>query len=119
MKAQPTDQGLYYIVNISSIAGRATVPNYGGYTASKHAIIGMTRVAAKEVYSAGIRINAVCPGMVETPMAAGVGTEEGIAALKAGGLLMPPEEIANAVICACSAPYMTGHQLVVDAGYTC
>ena len=97
--------------------------NFGAYAASKHAIIGMTKVAALDYVSDGIRINAICPGSVETPalrahMAKDPAIAKGILATQPGGRLGLPEEIAEAVIWLCSdrASFVTGESFVVDGG---
>lgn len=116
MKSQPVDQGPYYNVNMASVAGIGARPTFAGYSASKHAIVGLSRAAAQEVFPAGIRVNSVCPGLVETPMALSLFTEEEAIAKKDS--FIPPREIANVVIYACSSPNMSGHQIVVDAART-
>ncbi len=95
------------IVNTSSGAGLMGFAGLSAYVASKHAVIGLTKTAALEYARAGIRINAVCPGTVRTPMLEGfVGGDE--AALQAMGKMMPigrlatAEEIAQAVVWLCS-----------------
>jgi NAD(P)-dependent dehydrogenase (short-subunit alcohol dehydrogenase family) len=94
------------------------------YSASKHAIIGLTQSAALEYAAQGIRINAVCPGMTDTPMTVTVSQNydpEMVKALLARapiGRFAEPEEIAAAVVWLCSpaASYMVGHALAVDGG---
>jgi NAD(P)-dependent dehydrogenase (short-subunit alcohol dehydrogenase family) len=123
---QMRKQGSGAIVNCSSIGGLVGSPRRGVYQASKHGIIGATKSAALEYAAQGIRINAVCPGLIHTPMAdqmmAGGQTEALNAMLKevAIGRLGRPEEIANAVLWLCSpfASLVVGHSLVVDGGYT-
>jgi NAD(P)-dependent dehydrogenase (short-subunit alcohol dehydrogenase family) len=109
------------IVNISSIAGILALPNSSLYTASKHAVIGLTKTVALEQIRHGIRINSVCPGAVHTPMLQRVmGSEkiEGILKNQPIGRLAAPSEIAEAVLFLASekASYIVGHSLVVDGG---
>lgn len=112
------------IVNTSSAAGIQAVPGLISYTASKHAVAGMTKVAAVEYAGAGIRVNAVNPGGVNTPMMAGL-SEAAAQADDAPnahpiGRSAEPEEIANAVVWLCSdeASFVVGHNFVVDGGMT-
>ncbi|HVV38698.1 MAG TPA: glucose 1-dehydrogenase [Acidimicrobiales bacterium] len=111
------------IVNTSSGAGLMGFAGLSAYVASKHAVIGLTKTAALEYARAGIRINAVCPGTVRTPMLEGfTGGDE--ATLQAMGKMMPlgrlatPDEIAAAVVWLCSdeASYVTGMAMPVDGG---
>lgn len=113
------------IVNIASIAGVVGFANAAAYVAAKHGVVGLTKVAALEYAQRGVRVNAVCPGFVATPMIAGIGiTSESpsgaaIAARHPIGRLGTPEEIAAAVIwlCADAAAFVTGSALLVDGGY--
>lgn len=111
------------IVNVSSGAGLRGFAQLPDYVASKHGVIGLTRSAALEVARSGIRINAVCPGSVRTPMLEGfAGGDEG--ALKAMGRMSPigrlgtPEEIAAAIVWLCSsdASFLTGSVVSADGG---
>ncbi len=112
------------IVNTASVAGLVGVPNMAAYSASKHAVVGLTRSAALEWARKGIRINVLCPGTVRTPMLrAYVGGDEDLleAAGRHGspmGRLGTPEEIAGAALWLCSdaAGYVTGHAMAVDGG---
>lgn len=112
------------IVNTSSTAGVAAIPNIGLYTASKHAVIGLTKAGALEVARSGIRINAVAPGPVETGllhrMVDGHVDTAQIAASVPMGRISRPEEIAQAIVWLCSdaASYVTGHTLMADGGLT-
>lgn len=112
------------IVNTASIVGHVAFANFSPYNASKHAVLGLTRTAALEGWPHGIRVNAVSPGPVETPMAAiGFGSIDNLhAALKAMPVGRPgtPEEIAGPVLFLLSsaASYINGHSLVVDGGFT-
>ena len=117
-------QGSGAIVNTSSTAGVAAIPNIGLYTASKHAVIGLTKASALEVARSGIRINAVAPGPVETGllhrMVDGHVDPAQIAASVPMGRISSPEEIARVILWLCSdaASYVTGHTLVADGGLT-
>jgi NAD(P)-dependent dehydrogenase (short-subunit alcohol dehydrogenase family) len=113
------------VVNCSSNSGIAGLPNLGAYTASKHGVIGLTKSAALEYAPLGIRVNAVCPGPVETPMVkkALVDAPEHMAEVIKEiplGRLGRAEEIASAVLWLCSpqAGFVIGHALVVDGGFT-
>jgi NAD(P)-dependent dehydrogenase (short-subunit alcohol dehydrogenase family) len=113
------------IVNCSSIGGLVGGARRGTYQASKHAVLGLTKSAALDYAARGIRINAVCPGIIHTPMLDKMMATQADA-LNAMlkdvpiGRLGRPEEIANAVLWLCSsaASLMVGHALVVDGGYT-
>jgi NAD(P)-dependent dehydrogenase (short-subunit alcohol dehydrogenase family) len=122
---QMRDQGSGAIVNCSSIGGLIGLPGRATYHASKHGVIGLTRSAALEYAAKGIRINAVCPGTIDTPMVANMLAKEpdAMAAIMKDqpiGRLGRPEEIASAVLWLCSpgASFVIGHALVVDGGYT-
>lgn len=113
------------IVNFASIAGLTGIGLSTAYTASKHAVIGLTRTASEDYARQGLRINAVCPGYVDTPMTRG--TAEILKAFvdrtenwTPMGRAAQPEELANAVVFLSSgrASYMTGSAMVVDGGYT-
>jgi NAD(P)-dependent dehydrogenase (short-subunit alcohol dehydrogenase family) len=119
------EQGSGAIVNCSSLGGLVGGAERGIYHAAKHGVIGFTKSAALEYAARGIRVNAVCPGLIQTPMsdqmvAAGQGD-----ALKAMEKSIPmgrvgrPEEIANAVLWLCSdaASYVTGQSISVDGGF--
>jgi 3alpha(or 20beta)-hydroxysteroid dehydrogenase len=105
------------IVNIASIYGPVGAPGYVAYTASKGAVLAMTKVAALEHAQHGIRVNAICPGPVRTPMS----EEEGDASVDITPLRRraEPEEISAAVAFLASddAVYITGAELAVDGGY--
>ncbi len=117
-------QGGGAIVNTSSTAGVAAIANIGLYTASKHAVIGLTKASALEVARSGIRINAVAPGPVQTGllqrMVDGHIDTAQIAASVPMGRISSPEEIAQVIVWLCSdaASYVTGHTLVADGGLT-
>lgn len=112
------------IVNCSSVAGLAGVARLPAYVASKHGIIGLTRAAALEYAKQGIRINAVCPGVIRTAMVdrlirAHPEMESQLIAGEPMGRIGTPEEIAAAVVWLCSesASFVTGHALAVDGGW--
>ena len=112
------------IVNCSSVAGLVGFKGLPAYVASKHGIIGLTRTAALEYAKENIRINAVCPGVIQTPMVERVtgGNAAVQAQFEAGepiGRLGQPEEVAAAVLWLCSeaASFVTGHAMVIDGGW--
>jgi NAD(P)-dependent dehydrogenase (short-subunit alcohol dehydrogenase family) len=113
------------IVNTSSGAGVIGIKNNAVYTAAKHGVIGLTRAAALEYAAKNVRINAVCPGYIDTPMIerfAGRSAEARakVIAEEPIGRMGTPEEIAATVVWMCSdaAGFMVGHALVVDGGQT-
>jgi NAD(P)-dependent dehydrogenase (short-subunit alcohol dehydrogenase family) len=114
------------IVNSSSVGGLVGFPGVGVYVASKHAVIGLTKTAALEYATQGIRVNAVSPGGIETPMfdrftaAIGSDAHDQMAAMHPIGRTGRPEEIAESVLWLCSdkASFVTGHTLVADGGFT-
>lgn len=110
------------IVNVSSGAGAKGVSGLAHYSASKHGVLGLTRSAALEYGRVGVRVNAVLPGPIRTPMlAASAGGDEGVDAM---GRYMPVKrageasEVAQAIgwLCSDQASYVTGHSLAVDGG---
>jgi NAD(P)-dependent dehydrogenase (short-subunit alcohol dehydrogenase family) len=112
------------IVNCSSVAGLVGFTTIPAYTASKHAVVGLTRTAALEYAEQGIRVNAVCPGVIDTEMVARFtgGRPEAAAAMVATepvGRLGRPEEIADAVVWLCSdrSSFVTGQAIAVDGGF--
>jgi NAD(P)-dependent dehydrogenase (short-subunit alcohol dehydrogenase family) len=109
------------IVNTASVAGLVGFQGLSHYTASKHAVIGFTRTAALDYGEKGIRVNAVCPGVIDTPMVERAFGEDkdDLAETKPIGRLGQPEEIASAVFFLCSeeASFVHGHPLVIDGGY--
>ena len=118
------EAGAGSIVNTSSIAGLVGVRNSAAYTASKHGVVGLTKAAALEVAGSGVRVNAVCPGTVETPMlervfAAQRERRAGYAAAESMGRIAAPREVADVVVFLCSdaASYVTGAAVPVDGGW--
>lgn len=118
-------QGGGAIVNTSSGAGVIGIKGSPAYTAAKHGVIGLTRAAALDYASENLRINAVCPGYVDTPMMHRFtgGTAEGRAkeiSEEPVGRMARPEEIAQAVLWLCSdaAAFVIGHAMVMDGGQT-
>jgi NAD(P)-dependent dehydrogenase (short-subunit alcohol dehydrogenase family) len=117
-------QGSGAIVNCSSVGGLKGSIGRSAYSASKHAVIGLTRSVALDYATKGIRINAVCPGIVDTPMAAFVTKNYDPEIVRAMLTRAPvarfgdPEEIAAAVVWLCSpaASFMVGHAMAVDGG---
>ncbi|SHN25131.1 SDR family oxidoreductase [Chitinophaga sp. CF418] len=112
------------IVNCASVAGLIGFPNLGAYVASKHAVIGLTKTAALENAKQGIRINAVCPGVIRTPMVDRITGRDKVAEqrfieMEPVGRFGEPEEVAEAVVWLCSdaASFVTGHSLTVDGGW--
>ena len=117
-------QGGGAIVNTSSLAGLIGRPAKCGYNASKHGVIGLTKTAAIEYAKAGIRVNAVCPGTINTPMAQlavdrDQDAEDQYIEQTPLGRIGTPEEVADAVVWLCSdaASFVTGHTVVLDGGY--
>lgn len=114
-------QGSGAIVNMSSVAGLTGGRVGAAYYASKHGVIGITKAAAMEYATAGIRVNAVCPGVIRTPMAerSFAGREEVMLPLYPIGRFGTPEEVAESVVWLCSnaSSFITGHTLPLDGGF--
>lgn len=118
------EAGAGSIVNTSSIAGLIGLRNSSAYTASKHGVVGLTKAAALEVAGRGVRVNAVCPGTVETPMlerifAAQPERRSAFAAAAPIGRIAAPREVADVVLFLCSdaASYLTGAAIPVAGGW--
>ncbi|MDH4038162.1 MAG: glucose 1-dehydrogenase [Candidatus Krumholzibacteria bacterium] len=107
------------IVNMASMSGVVGVARLASYTASKYAVIGLTKSAALDYATAGIRINALCPGYVRTDMTRPV-PDERVKQRVPVGYMSEPEEMAAAVLWMCSdeARYLVGHAMVIDGGVT-
>jgi NAD(P)-dependent dehydrogenase (short-subunit alcohol dehydrogenase family) len=118
---QMKKQGSGAIVNCSSLGGLVGLPGRAAYHASKHGVIGLTKSAALDVAAQGIRVNAICPGCIDTPM----GDEIDPAAMKEFlkeqpiGRMGRPEEIAQSVLWLCSpgASFVLGVALPMDGGF--
>jgi NAD(P)-dependent dehydrogenase (short-subunit alcohol dehydrogenase family) len=122
---QMLKQGGGAIVNTSSSAGVTAFPALPAYVASKHGVAGLTKAAALEYGRTPIRVNAVCPGFIDTPMVAplageGAGGAAQFLATLPIGRAGTPEEVAEAVVWLCSdaASYVTGHTMLVDGAMT-
>lgn len=123
--AQMRSQGSGAIVNCSSLGGLVGLPGRAAYHAAKHGVIGLTRSAALEYAPRGVRINAICPGTIETPrvtrmIATGDLDPDEAVANQPIGRLGTAEEMAAAVLWLCSpaASFVVGVALPVDGGYT-
>ena len=117
-------QGGGAIVNTASVQGFNGGPGFSAYNASKHGVVGITKTAALEYAKAGIRVNAVCPGVIETSMNERIESEHPeMRSLLLGrhpvGRFGRPNEVAEAVVWLCSeaASFVTGHAMVVDGGF--
>jgi NAD(P)-dependent dehydrogenase (short-subunit alcohol dehydrogenase family) len=117
-------QGGGSIVNCSSVAGLVGLPGIPAYVASKHGVIGLTKTAALEYAKQNIRVNAVCPGVIQTPMIDRFTHGEArirkqLVEGEPVGRVGRPEEVAEAVMWLCSdaASFVTGHSMAVDGGW--
>ena len=117
-------QGSGAIVNTASGAGLVGVAGMSAYVASKHGVVGLTKTAALEYAMSGIRVNAVCPGLIQTPMVERLTNAqpqlgEALVAAEPIGRTGRPEEIAESVVWLCSdaASFVTGHAMSVDGGF--
>lgn len=113
------------IVNTASAAGIIAMPNHYGYVASKFGVVGITKVAALEFGVQGVRVNCVCPAIIDTPMTDrfatyGLGTKEVFADMTPIKRIGNPQEVAASAVWLCSgeASYITGHSMCIDGGYT-
>ncbi len=121
---QMLKQGGGAIVNTSSVMGLVAGQGLPAYVASKHGVAGLTKTAALEYAKAGIRVNAVCPGAIRTPMVERFlnkdpQLEAQLTAQEPVGRMAAPEEVAEAVVWLCSdaASFVTGHTMSVDGGW--
>jgi NAD(P)-dependent dehydrogenase (short-subunit alcohol dehydrogenase family) len=112
------------IVNCSSIAGLVGFATIPAYVASKHGVVGLTKTAALEYAEQGVRVNAVCPGVIDTEMVerfthGDAEAAAGMTALEPVGRMGRPEEIADAVVWLCSdrSSFVTGQAIAVDGGF--
>jgi NAD(P)-dependent dehydrogenase (short-subunit alcohol dehydrogenase family) len=110
-------QGYGAIVNTSSMLGEAAMPHNGAYIAAKHGVHGLTKAAAVELGDAGVRVNALAPGVTRTGLTSEVSDE--LLRTVPMGRIAVPEEIAAAAVWLCSdeASYITGSVLVADGGW--
>ena len=111
------------IVNVASVAGLQGVANLAPYVASKHAVVGLTKTAAVELAERRIRVNAVCPSTVDTPMARAEGGEAQLRMESKAvplGRIADPGEIAALVhfLCSDDCAFLTGQAIAVDGGFT-
>jgi len=120
---QMVQQGSGVIINMASYLGLVGIENGAAYVASKHGVVGLTKTAALECARSGIRVNAVCPGFIRTPLIERVltsrpGAEAKFLAIEPVGRFGTPEEVAEVVVWLCSdrASFVTGHSMVVDGG---
>ena len=120
---QMLSQGGGAIVNTASAAGLVGFPSLPDYVASKHGVVGLTKTAALEYAKSGIRVNAVCPGVIQTPMVErgaqlSPGFDELALSMEPVGRFGQPAEVGEAVVWLCSdaASFVTGHPMVVDGG---
>lgn len=117
-------QGKGAIVNIASVAGLVGFQGLPAYVSSKHAIVGLTKTAALEYAKQGIRVNAVCPGVIKTSMIDRITgkdktVEKSFENMEPVGRMGMPEEVAEAIVWLCSdaSSFVTGHAMAVDGGW--
>ncbi len=120
---QMLSQGGGAIVNTASAAGLVGFPGLPDYVASKHGVVGLTKTAALEYAKSGIRVNAVCPGVIQTPMVErgaqlSPGFDELAVSMEPVGRFGQPAEVGEAVVWLCSdaASFVTGIPMQVDGG---
>lgn len=113
------------IVNTASVAGLVGVRGLSPYTATKHAVVGLSKTAALDYVKRGIRVNAICPGLVRTPMVENYmqknpAVEEQLLMFQPLGRMAAPEEVAAAVVWLCSdeASFVTGTAMTIDGAWT-
>jgi NAD(P)-dependent dehydrogenase (short-subunit alcohol dehydrogenase family) len=110
------------IVNCASVAGLVGAPSFAAYTAAKHGVVGLTKTAALEYARQGIRINAICPGTINTPMNQQLDQDllKSLVESSPMGRLGLPEEIAAAVLYLCSdgAAFLSGQAIAIDGAWT-
>jgi NAD(P)-dependent dehydrogenase (short-subunit alcohol dehydrogenase family) len=121
---QMEKQGGGSIVNTSSASGIVATPGLPHYTAAKHGVLGLTKSAALEYNNKNIRVNAVCPGMVDTPLTQSFFDSSpklaaAVQRLMPGGKLGQPKQVAEAVVWLCSdhASWVSGLGMIIDGGY--
>jgi NAD(P)-dependent dehydrogenase (short-subunit alcohol dehydrogenase family) len=113
------------IVNTGSVAGLVGAAGLSPYVASKHAVVGMTKSVSAEVAGTGVRVNAVCPGLIRTPMLARLEAAMGADVLETFVAMTPirrlaePAEVGEAVawLCSDAASFVTGFPMAVDGGF--
>lgn len=124
------ERGSGSIVNVSSVSGLIGAEHGAPYAIAKHGILGLTKTAALEYATAGVRVNAVCPGLVDTPLTARSWTlidpdqpervcEEALGMIPAGRMATADEVAGTIAWLCCDAPaYLTGASIVIDGGFT-